>query len=187
MVSGLHQPVQVFTLLTTLLAFLAATANSQTVLSSGQLATCVNDGTVCARCSSDGLSLKPACHLALCLLLQTRSASLTCSQKLIVNLVIAAGSNLVTESLDFTVPCIGRYGLTYPCTLYCVLVHLLYNTLQTMACVARHSCACVRLLNIITLALHISMVHPASECAHLFNSYLLVQLHFCICSYTYNR
>lgn len=44
---------------------------------------------------------------------QTTTATLTCSQKLIVNLVIAAGSNLVTESLDFTVPCIGRYGL--PC------------------------------------------------------------------------
>ena len=42
---------------------------------------------------------------------QTQTATLTCSQKLIVNLVIAAGSNLVTESLDFTVPCIGRYGL----------------------------------------------------------------------------
>ena len=47
--------------------------------------------------------------LSTVLVSQTKTATLTCSQKLIVNLVIAAGSNLVTESLDFTVPCIGRY------------------------------------------------------------------------------
>ena len=50
--------------------------------------------------------------LSVVLVTQTTTATLTCSEKLIVNLVIAAGSNLVTESLDFTVPCIGRCGPT---------------------------------------------------------------------------
>ena len=47
MLSNLQQRVKAIALL----AFLVSTASAQTVLSSGQLATCVNDGTV-SSCAS---------------------------------------------------------------------------------------------------------------------------------------
>lgn len=146
MFSRLHQPVKA-TLLIALLAFLAATAESQTILSSGQLATCVNDGTV-SPCAAVVGSASTACHSAPSLLLQAKAATLTCSQKLIVNLVIAAGSNLVTESLDFTVPCIGRYGSTYTSLHDCTVAWSTYSTndLHTMPCITQHVCACFTLL-----------------------------------------
>ena len=62
-------------------------------------------------CSSDGLGLnRHATHQGACVTDSNRHTDVTDSQKLIVNLVIAAGANLATESLDFTEPCIGRYG-----------------------------------------------------------------------------
>lgn len=92
------------------LALAASTASAQTVLSSGQLATCVNDGTVSYSSVQPLPTMENGMQLSMVVVSQTTTATLTCSQKLIVNLVIAAGSNLVTESLDFTVPCIGRYA-----------------------------------------------------------------------------
>ena len=49
MVGGLQHRRMKATFCVAVLVFLASTGSAQTILSSGQLATCVNDGTVSAR------------------------------------------------------------------------------------------------------------------------------------------
>ena len=129
MLSGLLQQAKGM-LTVAVLLLLTSAANAQTVLSSGQLATCVNDGSVSSSFTPSSDRHQNACFRPVtnALLVQTTTATLTCSQKVIVNLVIAAGSNLVTESLDFTVPCIGRCGLPLQ---PCMLAYLSFNILFT--------------------------------------------------------
>ncbi|MEW5316239.1 MAG: hypothetical protein WDW38_007620 [Sanguina aurantia] len=62
------------------------------VLASGQLQSCVRDGTV-------GASLQ-----------------LNCTQKLIVTLTVPNGQSIATQELDFSIPCIGSLDGQCPCT-----------------------------------------------------------------------
>ena len=96
-------------LLIVFVLLLTPSALAQTILSTSSLATCVNDGTVGGFPFWLRYTVDTDFTLTvLTLIWQTSTTQLTCSEKLIVNLVIAAGSNLVTESLDFTIPCIDR-------------------------------------------------------------------------------
>lgn len=93
-------------------------ALAQTVLSSSTLSKCVNDGTVRhLSLKTYNSLLRHDTYLTSAVNMQTTTSTLSCSNKLVVNLVIAAGTNLVTESLDFTIPCIGRYQCMSSCVI----------------------------------------------------------------------
>ena len=113
-------------------------ALAQTVLSSSTLSKCVNDGTVrYLSLKTDNSILRHGTCLTTSVNLQTSTTTLSCSNKLVVNLVIAAGTNLVTESLDFTIPCIGRYPARHAMTAQDNLPH---STTLSLACRQNHVC-----------------------------------------------
>ena len=55
----------------------------------------------------------------LCACLQAAAASVSCKQQIVTTLTVVSNGGLATQSLNYAVPCIGRYSAYFqaaPCS-----------------------------------------------------------------------